>query len=73
MKSYGPTLSMILNTQQGIDKEKDALEIIKLAPIMIKTGIIKNTLRRVGCAFPRNPSQLFYFFKYYAKLINYHL
>lgn len=73
MKSYGPTLSMILNTQQGIDKEKDALEIIKLAPIMVKTGIIKRTLRSVAWAFPRNLSQFFYFFKYYAKLINYHL
>ena len=71
MKSYGPTLTMIMNTEEGMDREKEVSEITKLRPVRPgnKSMIM---LRRMRWQMPRDISQILYFFKYYSKLFKYH-
>lgn len=72
MKSYGPTLTMILNNEEGIDKEKQVLDRLGLEPICIKASPIRNILRKVRMFLPKI-SEIPIFSRYYIALIHYSL
>ncbi len=73
MKSYGPTLTMILNTPEGLDREKEVSGITKLSPVRPDRSSLMMMLRRIRWFMPGDISQIPYFFKYYAKLMKYYL
>lgn len=64
MKSYGPTLTMILNRNEGIDREKEVLDRLELRRIRIQDDAVKNILRKVRTFLPKF-SEIPYFLRYY--------
>lgn len=72
MKSYGPTLTMILNAPEGIDKEKEILEILNLSPMHSRNDVVNRLRQRIRTIVPR-ASEIPYFFKYYAMLMKQYL
>ena len=72
MKSYGPTLTMILNNEKGIDNEKRIRDLLDLEPICITKNPVKIALRRMKCSVPKK-SEVPLFLRYYKELIRYKL
>lgn len=70
MSSYGPTLSMLVNTTEGIDRTDEVREFFNLPSMKQKSRLAKSTAIRSIIQFPpRKWNEIPLFFKYYSSLI----
>lgn len=68
MRSYGPTLTMILNAPGGIDRQREVRDLFALSPMPPRHGPLGRWLRTLRRSLP-NASEWPFFLEYWGTLL----